>query len=86
MRQVNCYIPIKLCITGRLSDAQLDELGDALVRAVAGRISFAERTIGAQSGRFLCSGSELVHEHYDPAQESALPREEPDPSYQAGKA
>ena len=28
MNEFNCYIPIKLSITGRLSDAQLDQLGE----------------------------------------------------------
>jgi Pput_2613-like deaminase len=51
MPQINCHIPIKLCITGRLSDAQLDELGDTVVRAVVARIAFAERTIGRSGGR-----------------------------------
>jgi hypothetical protein len=61
--QVNCYIPIKLRITGRLSDSQLDGLSDTLVRALAARISFAERTIAKQQALFrnidllLASGS-----------------------------
>ena len=45
MSRINCYIPIKLRITGRLSDAQLDQLGEELVRALAARISFAEGTV-----------------------------------------
>ena len=45
MQQINCYIPIKLRITGRPTDAQLIQLSEELVRALSARISFAERTI-----------------------------------------
>lgn len=45
MSQINCYLPIKLCITGRLSDAQLEQLSETLVRALLARIAFAERTV-----------------------------------------
>jgi hypothetical protein len=45
MRQVNCHIPIKVCIRGRPSDAQLDELGEALIRAIAARMEQARRTL-----------------------------------------
>ncbi len=47
MPQINCYIPIKIRITGQLSDTQLCSLGDAIARAVAARIEFAERAIAA---------------------------------------
>ena len=45
MSEINCYIPIKLRITGRPSDSQLDQLGDALIRALAARMELAERVI-----------------------------------------
>lgn len=48
MRQINCYIPIKLRIVGELSDAQFDQLGETLVRIIAGRIAFAQRTLTGQ--------------------------------------
>ena len=52
MREINCYIPIKLCITGRLSDAQLNELGESLVRTLTARIAAAERLIAEQRGSY----------------------------------
>lgn len=67
MRQINCHIPIKLRITGRLSDAQLDQLGEQLVRALTARISFAERTIASHnSGRTTGGEVEIVREEYNP--------------------
>jgi hypothetical protein len=50
MGQINCYIPIKLCITGRLSDTQLEQLGETLTRTLRERIAFAERAILTASG------------------------------------
>ncbi len=67
MREVNCHIPIKVCIRGRLSDAQLDELGEALIRAVAARIEQARRTLGEHGH---ARGHETVastRERFDPA-------------------
>jgi hypothetical protein len=49
MGQINCYIPIKLCITGRLSDTQLEQLGKTLTKTLRERIAFAERTLKAAS-------------------------------------
>lgn len=69
MREINCYFPITLRITGRPSDAQLDQLGDALARALAARISFAERTIAAHYGEPLGGDFELLREGYDPARD-----------------
>ncbi len=65
MPQINCYIPIKIRITGRLSDAQMGQLGDAIARAVVGRIEFA-RTIAAGRQGILDSGE------YNPVREDAL--------------
>jgi hypothetical protein len=69
MRQINCYIPIKLCITGRLSDAQLEQLGEAIVRTVTSRIAFAERTITAGNRTSLQGVDELIRADYDPSRE-----------------
>ncbi len=65
MRQINCYIPITLRITGRPSDAQLDQLGETLVRALQARIAFAEQTLNNDrpvSGEWLI---EPAREHTD---------------------
>ncbi len=67
MREVNCHIPIKVCIRGHLSDAQLDELGEALIRAVAARIEQARRTLGEHGH---ARGHEIVsptRDRFDPA-------------------
>ena len=71
MREINCHFPIKLRITGRPSDAQLDRLGDALTRALVERISFAERTISTTHGEHPAGGFELMREGYDPEREDA---------------
>lgn len=72
MRRINCYIPIKLSITGRLADPQLDQLSDTLVRALSARIAFAERTIASAHGGSFSEGSvEIVRQGYDPARDNA---------------
>lgn len=50
MPQINCHIPVRVRITGRPSDAQLDQLVETIARAVAARIRLAERTIGGETG------------------------------------
>lgn len=57
MQQINCYIPIKLRLTGWPNDAQLDQLGETLVRALAARIAFAERAIGSHQVHLLRSAN-----------------------------
>jgi hypothetical protein len=67
VRQINCYIPIKLCITGRLSDAQLEQLAETLMRALAARISFAERTIAQRQGGYAASHAVVGgYAHWEP--------------------
>lgn len=84
MPQINCYLPIKLCITGRLDDPQLEQLSDTLVRAISARISFAERTIASANGGNLWAGNvEIVREGYDPARDDAAGSYTV-PSYQRG--
>ncbi|HKO43861.1 MAG TPA: hypothetical protein VJU84_11345 [Pyrinomonadaceae bacterium] len=84
MPQINCYLPIKLCITGRLDDPQLEHLSDTLVRAISARISFAERTIVSANGGNLWAGNvEIVREGYDPARDDAAGAYTV-PSYQHG--
>jgi hypothetical protein len=63
--RINCYFPITLRITGRPSDAQLDQLGDALARALAERMAFAERTLAAHHGA-QAVGGKLMREGYAP--------------------
>jgi hypothetical protein len=81
VQQINCYIPIKVCITGRLGDAQLEQLGETLMRALAERIAFAERTIAAHHGQPLGGDFELLKEDYDPAREDAAAEGYYVPSY-----
>jgi HopA1 effector protein family len=73
VRQVNCHIPIKVCVRGRLSDAQLDELGESLARALAARIAFAERIIASHSDGYVQSReTDFSREKYDPSREDVM--------------
>lgn len=68
MRTINCHIPTKLRITGRLNDAQLDQLGEELVCAIKERITFAEQTIALQHTDSLQRGRiDFVRDKYDPS-------------------
>ena len=67
MRQINCHIPIKLCITGRLSDAQLDELGEALMGAITARMEQARRTLGEHGHAPAHATLTSARESFDPA-------------------
>src|SRR5215475_1311593 len=73
MYWINCYIPIKVRMTGRPSDADLDRLAETLVRTVTARIAFAERAVtGQQDGRV--SSAQVVYADwestkYDPLSE-----------------
>lgn len=67
MRQVNCYIPIKLCITGRLGDAQLDQLGEALTRAITARMEQARRTLSEHGHAPARETVASARESFDPA-------------------
>jgi hypothetical protein len=82
MPQINCYIPIKLHITGRPSDAQLDELSEALVRALEARIALAERTIANRdNGQSPTDVLSAAREAYDPTRETAAAEGYQLPSY-----
>ncbi|HZY84011.1 MAG TPA: hypothetical protein VFE78_04225 [Gemmataceae bacterium] len=70
MGTINCYIPIRVRITGRPSDAQLDELGEALARALTERLTFAERIVASRHGPGARAGAgpvEVAREPFDPA-------------------
>lgn len=83
MPQINCYLPIKLCITGRLSDTQLEQLSETLQRAITARISFANQEITAANGVNLHEGSaEVVREGYDPERHDGATDSYQVPSYQ----
>lgn len=81
MRQINCYIPIKLRITGRLSDAQLDRLVEGLMRTLVERIEFAERAIAIRHGEQLKGNFELLREGYNSAREDGAAEGYSVPSY-----
>lgn len=85
MTQINCYIPIKIRITGRLTDVQLDQLGEAIVRSVAARLEFAERTILASGSKgFQNNITELVRDTYNPSAQVSSTSEYNVPAYQSG--
>lgn len=86
MQQINCYIPITLRITGRPSDAQLDELSETLVRALTARIAFAEQTILScntigSASRFEGGTVEFAREAYDPSREGMVANRYNVPAY-----
>ncbi|MCB0186093.1 MAG: hypothetical protein KDE31_17610, partial [Caldilineaceae bacterium] len=72
MAQINCYIPIKLRIVGDLNDAQLEQLGQTLVRTLQARLTLAERTIAACDNVTAMIGKGEVREAYDPALAESL--------------
>ncbi|MCB0109982.1 MAG: hypothetical protein KDE53_28870, partial [Caldilineaceae bacterium] len=54
-------------IVGELSDAQLEQLGQTLVRTLQARLALAERTIAARYNLADWAGAHEVREAYDPA-------------------
>jgi len=72
-----------LRITGRLLDAQLDELGETLVRALTARIAFAERTISfGKDGHSMRGAIEFVREDYNPSRHNVVTKRYNVPSYE----
>src|SRR5437763_619866 len=69
MPQINCYLPIKLGLTGELSEAHIEQLGQTLVRTLQERLAFAERTIATRYNLAALSGETEVREAYDAARE-----------------
>lgn len=67
MAQINCHLPIKLRIVGELSDTQLEQLGQTLVRILRARLALAERTIAARYKLADWAGDSAIREAYDPA-------------------
>ncbi len=65
MSRINCYLPIKLCVTGRLGDAQLEQLSETLARAVSARIAFAKGRINPGRTGFRTSIVEETKERAD---------------------
>jgi hypothetical protein len=84
MPRINCHLPIKLCITGRLDDAQLEQLSETLVRAVSARISFAEQEITARHSSGVSWGEIEVRGPYDEARADAGDNSYTVPSYNGG--
>lgn len=82
MREINCYIPIKLRLVGELSEAQLEELGQILARTLQQRLAFAERTLlSAHAGLGYSGDREVVREDYDPSREDVTGQTYTLPSY-----
>jgi hypothetical protein len=84
MPRINCYVPIKLCITGRVNDAQLDDLSATLVRAISARIAFAERTITTSENGLSPTSKAEVRGPYNSANESSENNSYNVPSYDRG--
>ena len=83
-RQINCYIPIKLRITGRLNDAQLDALVASLSHAISARLAQARHAIGHDGHASVQPTFGMAREAFDPARLNA--RRYGLPSYdEAGK-
>lgn len=83
MRQVNCYIPIKVCIRGRLSDSQLDELIESLVGVLVARIASAQRRISSSPhGQPKSAATEIIKQAYDAARHDTITEQYRVPSYQ----
>ncbi len=81
MPQINCHIPVKLRITGRLADSQLAELGETLARTLKARIEFAERIIAQRHGGYQRGPCEVVRESHDGARARSGGNEYALPSY-----
>jgi outer membrane protein OmpA-like peptidoglycan-associated protein len=71
MRQVNCHIPVKVCVRGRLSDSQLDELGESLIRVIAARMEQAHRTLREHGHAHARETVPATHEMFDPTRLSS---------------
>jgi hypothetical protein len=84
VQEINCYIPIKICISGQLNEAQLDELGATLTRTLISRIKFAERTVAERTPHSLRGRVEVLREEFDPRREDRLGGEYLIPSYRDG--
>jgi hypothetical protein len=84
MPQINCYVPIKLAITGPVNDTQLDGLSATLVRAISARIAFAERTIATGENRVSPTSKAEVRGAYDGARENSENDSYSVPSYDGG--
>lgn len=84
MAQINCYIPIKLRIVGELNDAQLEQLGQTLVRTLQARIAFAERSLAARYNLTDWGGASESRETYDPAYADGADATYQIPSYNGG--
>src|ERR1700687_5233072 len=85
MPRINCYLPVKVCITGRLGDAQLEQLSETIVRALSARISFAEQELtAADGGRYLAGRAEIIREDYDQARYEGGADSYRVPSYHGG--
>jgi hypothetical protein len=84
MPRINCYFPIKLSITGRLTDAQLEQLCESLVRALSARITLAEREIATHHNLSTPAPKVKVGEPFNPSREDDENSAYNVPSYQSG--
>src|SRR5262245_34565230 len=82
MPQINCYIPIKLRLVGELGEAQLEQLGQTLVRMLQARLAFAEQAIQVKHRDFSGSVAQnLLQVDYEPADKDSAPHTYQAPSY-----
>ena len=65
MPQINCHLPIKLRLVGSPNEAQLEQLGQTLVRTLQAQLALAERTIRARHLVAPVDAPAPIQESYD---------------------
>lgn len=85
MRRINCYIPIKVCVSGPLTDTQLDQLGETIVRTVSARLAFAERTVMTALGSRSTPPAAADHARWMPAAYDLKAQRYMVPSYEGAR-
>lgn len=82
MPEINCYVPIRLRISGRVDDELLDRLERQLVPLISGRLALAERTIAARDGHAAVGDGEVIREDFQAVDHDAMSDRYRIPSYQ----
>lgn len=86
MTRIECTVPLKVSLRGRLDAAALEELGETVEAAVAARLTEARRTLAArrppERALRLEPRSLPVRERYDPQREEGREQRYGVPSYE----
>jgi hypothetical protein len=80
--EINCYVPIKLRISGWVDDELLDRLERQLVPLIGARLALAERTLAGPGGHVGVGDREAVREGFRDAGYEARTDRYRIPSYQ----